>query len=291
MALLLADVSPSPAQTNKDHPVISAYPGAILSRREDAGYSEYHIVTSINPQAKTDEEIIPGFAVHGTLTRLAYENPKGRSALEIFTNYKEALEKAGFTILVECHECGVARNALGRVNEIRYRGSDMRFLNAQLKQGDKETYVAIAMINLRHQIEVLERAEMERGLVVVTPELIEQGLMVDGRVVLEGIYFDTDKSTLKPESDAALRIIANYLTDHPDLKAYIVGHTDGTGAFDHNVNLSRERAATVVTALVDRFAIPGHRLASHGVGPLSPSRTNKNDDGRTRNRRVEMVEM
>ncbi|MDN5941942.1 MAG: OmpA family protein, partial [Nitrospira sp.] len=111
-----------------------------------------------------------------------------------------------------------------------------------------------------------------------------------GRVVLDGIFFDTDKATIKVESKPALDAIATFLADNAALKAYIVGHTDGTGEFGHNMQLSKDRAAAVVAALVNDYKIAPERLAAHGVGPLSPARANKSDDGRTRNRRVELVE-
>lgn len=277
----------------KDHPLIKPYPGSTLSASRDQGFSEFKFVTGTNAAGATDDEKLPNLLVSGQLTQLSYESPADRSLLEVATNYQEALEKAGFGILFTCAEaqCGPLRQVIGRLNGTRYTSPDMRFLTASLKQGDKETYVQINMIRLRHEMYILERTEMERGLVAVTPEAIKQGLLAEGRVVLDGILFDHDKATLKAESKPALDAIAKFLADNPALKAYIVGHTDGTGEFAHNLQLSRDRAVAVVAALVKDYHIPSARLTAHGVGPLSPARTNKNEDGRTQNRRVEMVEM
>jgi outer membrane protein OmpA-like peptidoglycan-associated protein len=279
--------------TLKDHPLIKPYPGSVLTASQDRGFSEFKIVTGTDAAGATDDEKLQNVLVPGNLTRLSYESPRDRSVLEVSTNYKEALEQAGFGILFACADaqCGPLRQVIGRLNGTKLTSPEMRFLTASRTQGDRETYVQINMIKLRHEIYVLERTEMERGLVAVTPEAIKQGLLVDGRVVLDGILFDFDKATLKAESKPALDAIAKFLADNPALKAFIVGHTDGTGQIAHNMQLSKDRAAAVVTALVNDYRIAAARLVAHGVGPLSPARTNKNEEGRAENRRVEMVEM
>jgi len=281
------------AAAPKEHPLIKGYPGSVLVASEDDKFSEFKFVTGANAKGATDDEQLPNVLVSGNLMRFSYDSPKDRSLLEVSTNYKEGLEKAGFKILFECADdgCGPLRAVIGRLNGTKFTAPEMRFLTASLKQGDKETYVQINMIKPRHEIYILERTEMERGLVVVTLEMIQQGLLVDGRVVLDGILFDFDKATLKTESKPALDAIAKFLADNVALKAYIVGHTDGTGEFGHNMQLSKDRAAAVVAALVKDYKIAPQRLAAHGVGPLSPARTNKSDAGRAQNRRVEMVEM
>lgn len=289
-ALMLA--LPTLAAPSKEHPLIKGYPGSTLTVSDDRGFSEFKIVTGIDPQGTTDDRKLGAMTVSGKLHRLSYENPRDRSTLEIVTNYEEALTKAGFKILFKCADaaCGPIHRTIARINGTKFVSSEMRFLSASLIEGTKATYIQINIIKHRHEIYVLEGAEMERGLVVVTPAQIEQGLLADGRAVLDGILFDTDEAKLKPESKAALDGIAKFLADHPSLKAYIVGHTDTTGDFAHNMKLSQERAAAVVNALVSDYKIGAERLAAHGVGPLSPARTNRNDQGRAQNRRVELVE-
>lgn len=278
----------------EDHPLISRYPGSTPTSREDAGFREYKVVTGLNQKGKTDDEIVQSKRVSGELTRLFYENPKQRSPLEIITNYKEALEAAGFQILFECGDTGCgpswASSRWTRVNGMRYVSSQMWYLAAKGQAGGGETYVAISIIKLRHQIDVLQQKAMERGLVTVTAEALDKGLAGSGKAVLDGIVFDHDKATIKPESKAALDVIGKFLKDKPNLKVFIVGHTDGTGTFDHNVKLSLQRAQAVVDALVKEHGIAAARLSAHGVGPLSPARTNRSDQGKNQNRRVEMVE-
>jgi outer membrane protein OmpA-like peptidoglycan-associated protein len=276
----------------KDHAAVSRYAGSTLTRRDDDGHRSYSLVVRVDEKGRSDEEFLVPLRVDGQLTRLAYENPQGRSATEVFANYREALQKAGFQILFACQEkeCGpsYASSRWGRITGMRYFAPDMRYLAAKSSKGGREIYVAVLVAKLRHQVEVVEVAEMQTGL--VTARAIADGLLLDGRVVLDGILFDTDKATIRPESKPALDVIAKYLQDNPALQVYVVGHTDGTGSFDHNLALSRNRASAVSSALSRDYGIAATRLLAHGVGPLSPQKTNQNEGGRARNRRVEMVQ-
>ncbi len=112
-----------------------------------------------------------------------------------------------------------------------------------------------------------------------------------GSVAIYGINFDTAKSDIKPESEPAIDEIAKLLTNKPALKVYIVGHTDMVGEAASNVRLSQARAQAVITALVTRHGIAVSRLIAFGNGPYAPVASNKTDEGRAKNRRVELVEI
>ena len=94
---------------------------------------------------------------------------------------------------------------------------------------------------------------------------------------------------LKPESDAAVAEIAKMLQADPALKVYVVGHTDNVASLDLNMKLSQARADSVVQALVAKHGIAAARLTGRGVGPLCPVASNDAEDGRAKNRRVELV--
>ena len=111
-----------------------------------------------------------------------------------------------------------------------------------------------------------------------------------GRVAIYGIYFDTDSYKIKPESEPTLKAIAELLKTKSSLNVYVVGHTDMTGDLNHNMKLSESRAKAVVDALVKDYGISAKRLIAKGDGPLAPVSTNKTDEGRQLNRRVELVE-
>ena len=109
------------------------------------------------------------------------------------------------------------------------------------------------------------------------------------RALVYGIIFDTDKSEVKPESEAALKQITKLLEQNPSLSVRVVGHTDATGDFNHNIQLSEARAKAVVTALSARMGVSAARLSAHGVGPLCPVASNDTEEGKAKNRRVELV--
>lgn len=291
-ALTLVGATPATAAEVKNHPAVTPYAGSVATRRDDDGHRSYALVTAIDEKGGSDAEILRTLTVEGNVVRLAYENPKDRSAQEIYANYREGLEKGGFQILFACaeKECGpsYASSRWGRVTGLRYHSPEQRYIAAKGSKGGQDIYVAVLVAKLRHQVEIVEVGQMDTGLVTATA--IGEGLKAEGRVVLDGIFFDTDKATLKAESKPALDAIAQYLRDHPALAGFIVGHTDTTGAFEHNMSLSKARAAAVTAALTAQYGIDAKRLAAYGVGPLSPRRTNAEEAGRGENRRVEMVQ-
>ena len=116
-----------------------------------------------------------------------------------------------------------------------------------------------------------------------------KGLGAAGHIALYGIYFDTDKAVVKPESRPTLEQIAKLLTGQPQLNVFIVGHTDNQGAYDYNLDLSRRRAEAVAAELVKSYRIAQTRLRTAGVGFLAPVGSNASDSGRALNRRVELV--
>jgi outer membrane protein OmpA-like peptidoglycan-associated protein len=110
-----------------------------------------------------------------------------------------------------------------------------------------------------------------------------------GHVSIYGIYFDTGKSEIKPESDAAISEIAKLLKNNGALNLYVVGHTDNVGSFDSNMKLSKDRADAVVKALTGKHGIAAARLKPYGVASLAPVTSNDTEDGKAKNRRVELV--
>lgn len=137
-------------------------------------------------------------------------------------------------------------------------------------------------------LNIVEKQAMVQE-VVASAALFQTGLKTSGHVEVQGIFFDTGKSELKPESDAALAEIAKLLKADPALKVYVVGHTDNVASLDLNMKLSQARAEAVVQALISKHAIAAARLIGRGAGPLAPVASNDSEDGRAKNRRVELV--
>jgi outer membrane protein OmpA-like peptidoglycan-associated protein len=119
--------------------------------------------------------------------------------------------------------------------------------------------------------------------------LVEKQLTEQKRAVTYGIYFDFNKDTIKPESEPVLKEIVQAMTDNPDWKLTVEGHTDNIGGDPYNLDLSRRRAAAVKTALVTRYHIAADRLSTNGYGSSRPVETNDTLEGRARNRRVELT--
>ena len=118
-----------------------------------------------------------------------------------------------------------------------------------------------------------------------------QALEATGRVAIHDIHFATGKADILPESSETIGGVAKLLREHPDLKLLIEGHTDNTGDFQKNMQLSNNRAAAVKTYLVRKFNIDGGRLETMGLGQSRPTGTNDTDEGRAKNRRVEIVKL
>jgi len=125
--------------------------------------------------------------------------------------------------------------------------------------------------------------------VVADASSMAKSIKETGKVAVYGIYFDTGKSVLKTESKPALDEISKLLKADPKLKLYVVGHTDNTGVFESNIQLSTERSIAVMHALITQYSVNADRLRSFGDGPTCPVATNETEEGKALNRRVELV--
>ncbi len=116
-------------------------------------------------------------------------------------------------------------------------------------------------------------------------------LVTEGKLVTYGIYFDSGKDVVKPESFGTLRDIANVLKENPDIRVMITGHTDSDGNDDMNLDLSKRRAANVKAYLVKEFSIDAGRMETDGKGESEPIENNGTPEGKAKNRRVEFVKL
>jgi outer membrane protein OmpA-like peptidoglycan-associated protein len=116
-------------------------------------------------------------------------------------------------------------------------------------------------------------------------------LLTEGKLVSYGIYFDVGKDAVKPESYGTLKMIASVLTENPDVKIKIVGHTDSDGADATNLDLSKRRGASVKDELVKSFAIDASRIETDGKGETVPLAANDTPANKALNRRVEFIKL
>lgn len=125
-------------------------------------------------------------------------------------------------------------------------------------------------------------------MVTVKAADMADALSSKGFIDLYGIYFDTDKSDVKPASTATLDEVASLLKIDRALTLEVSGHTDNSGATAHNLELSQARAAAVVQALVSHYGIDAKRLIAKGYGDTKPVAPNDSDANKAKNRRVEL---
>ncbi len=277
---------------SKDHPLISRYPGSKISKYKMQSFDELEI-----PLAKAKEEpwgaLGKSQRVEGKITLIWYELPENRSVLEVYRNYEQALTKAGFMKLFSCNgfqECGPLQNYFHQPFEAGTWASQERQLSAKLARPEGDIYVALRVEEGGAILFVAETKSMEKDMIKVDAKYLQEELARTGHVGVYGIYFDTGKWDVKPESDPALKEVQRLMSMNPALKLYVVGHTDSVGAFESNMDLSRKRAAAVVDVLVKKYGVGPARLRPDGVGPLSPVTSNQTEQGRGKNRRVELVQ-
>lgn len=289
---------------SRDHPLLTRFPGAVIGAYDHKEFDSFRL-----PLGRADDsgEFAHARAVEGETTWIAYEVPQERSTLEIFRSYRTALSGAGFEILWECQtpsECGRYFNS----NYLRFLESPLfgaelavmdpateRYLVAERAGPEGRQWVSLFVYPLpnRHNVarlRVIESEPMAEGLVTVDAETMKREINETGRVALYGILFDTNSSTIHEQSEATLSEISAFLLDNPQVSVYVVGHTDNTGGFDHNMRLSQERAAAVAQALRSEYGVAADRLRPVGVGPVTPVVSNGTEEGRARNRRVELVQ-
>lgn len=283
-------------ENGKDHPLVSRYPGLFIAEYSFAEFDEFTL-----PLAKLNGAT-PEKSQHleGKVTRIAYDGPAGRSILEIYRNYESALQKGGFQILFSCvnnQGCGSGHPTLYKASDDWEWGAGHRYLSAKQSRAEGEVYVSLHIgqwSNLASGsatvLYVIEMKPMEGGRVTVDAAALAGDITKDGHSAVYGIYFDTGKADVKPESGDAIKEIGKLLQSNAQLKLLVVGHTDNAGVLASNMDLSKRRADAVVQALITGYRIAPARLSAQGAGPLAPVASNKSEEGRGKNRRVELVE-
>jgi outer membrane protein OmpA-like peptidoglycan-associated protein len=283
---------------SKDHPLISRYPGSYIAKYLTKTFDEFSL-----PLGPVDEEntITKNQHLEGKITRIVYVAPAGRSVLEVFRNYQAALRKGGFETLFSCgpQGCGstIANAYANSGDSADYWGPEhgIHYISAKLARPEGDVYVSLLIDDqggdsrANAELYVIEVKPMESDLITVNAASLASDIHRTGHASVYGIYFDTGKADVKPASDATLNEIAKLLRGDPNLKLYVVGHTDNQGALDLNMDLSRRRAESVLAALTTKYAVPASRLKAYGCGPYSPVASNESEDGRAKNRRVELV--
>lgn len=291
---------------SSDHPLIPRYEGAeIIAYATQAFTDKAFLVGPAKAYGGLAKNAEATQVLEGKLTQLTYRGPAERTPLEIQRNYQQALQDAGFEVLFECERelCG-GRNfnhAVTTTSPFREYQKEQRYLFAKLARPQGDVYAALYVVlnqagggpnkgRSMAQLEVLEQKAMEQRMTVVEALAMQADIDAKGRVALYGIFFDFDQASMRADSAAQLEEIAKLLKASPALKVLVVGHSDSKGALDYNRELSQRRAQSIVKALVEQHGMAGERLTAVGVGMAAPVASNRSEDGRALNRRVELVE-
>ena len=178
-------------------------------------------------------------------------------------------------------------NAIKKVGGVIQESTPNWWVNAKIVKDGKEAWAQIEKGNGLIWLRIVEKKEMEQH-VVADAAAFGNDIKATGHVAVYGINFDTGKATITPESAAAIGEVAKLLKTDAALKVHVVGHTDNVGSVESNLKLSQDRAAAVVQALVQQ-GIAAARLRPYGCGSFAPVASNDAEDGRAKNRRVEIV--
>jgi outer membrane protein OmpA-like peptidoglycan-associated protein len=253
---------------SKDPPLFTRMPNFYIS---DYKYYDFDAHTFVN--SKGEDVNVEGQRYY--VQYRIQEGTKPPSQLQIIRNYTNAIKKLGGTVEKE--------NVEG-------------YAYMKLQKDNTEIWVHIETSVLTdinpYQLNIIQKGEMIQD-VVASPEVSDifaKEIGEKGKTAIYGIHFDTNKAEIKPESETALKEVSKLLSQNTGLKLYIVGHTDNVGEFDYNMKLSQARAESVVKELTSKYGVASDRVKPYGVGPLSPVASNKMEEGRAKNRRVELIE-
>lgn len=263
-SFVFAAKDPNDSPGSKDPALFSRMTGFHIYRQEVKDFNRFEF-----PAGAGKKESVEG---NHTLT-IYYANDgiTKPSGLQITRNYVNAAKAVGGLVVYEFEDGGT------------------QYAIVKVVKDNKEAWAQIeASENGQYIVNVVEKQLMKQD-VVANAEAMSGSIRDTGRVAIYGIYFDTGKADLKPESEPALAEIVKMLKADPSLKIFVVGHTDTVGQFAANVKLSQDRAASVVNALVSKHGIAAARLTPFGAGPACPVASNKTDEGKAKNRRVELA--
>jgi outer membrane protein OmpA-like peptidoglycan-associated protein len=240
------------AESCKDSPLITRFPGSIINSCENKEYEQADLPWKDGGTKHVEGE----YHYWDIATR------PGTSEIQVFRNFQTAIKNAGFTI-----DYTVSPDQI-----VAHKGSTWIFIDSR---GD-----------YYYQTIVTEK-EMKQEVTADASSLSDE-INKSGQVAVYGIRFETGKAAILPDSESVLGEIVKLLQQNPDLKLRVEGHTDSQGNAAANQSLSEKRAQAVV-AWLTAHGVEAGRLTAKGLGQTKPVEDNSTEDGRAKNRRVELV--
>jgi len=272
---VVATLCAAPALAQLEHPVVKPIRGFVLDKGE----------SSVKDHGKFKfAEVDTGGDAHdlikeGRLWHLKYLKPgldgqpdESFSEVEIVDNYVTATQEMGGQILAPATE-------------------DELYFSVPRSEGGV-TYAFLLAWDGEYTLDIVDEKPLEKRLKFArtTADEMRRGLEQQGSVAVYGILFATDSAALQVGAAAILEDVVRVLQANPELNVEVQGHTDTTGSAEHNLELSRRRAATVMQYL-ELYGISADRLTTGGYGETRPLADNSTEAGRAKNRRVELVKL
>lgn len=267
--LVLGAFSAAAAQSEyEDTPFFTGMPGHMIAEAIDQEFADYNFYDGDTCTTVEGRKYFRAYTLK--------EGASQPSDLQVSRNYANAVRNMGGRVLFEgiCEGADCAENC------------GYQMIVGKVLTDDNELWIEVVPFNdgNDYYLTVVVRATMRQD---VTASVLFEILNREGRVALY-INFDTGKSTIKPESQPIITQIVEMLKANPALKVRVEGHTDNVGSPESNMTLSDERASAVVAAIVAR-GVDAKRLSRAGYGPNRPIADNTTEEGRAKNRRVELV--
>ncbi|MGP1629741.1 MAG: OmpA family protein, partial [Giesbergeria sp.] len=293
----------------RDHPLVQRFPGAVLIGYGQIGHGSLEFQTTTYTGFDLDKGqrryAEPPLSLDGRVTRLWYEAAGSTTAAQLYDSHARALVAQGFQTLYDSAQdkgaapakwvnflasfapgkrdalvnnrtpqvFSAARPASLRTGTFQQDNTTVRLVAVDWPQGDAASkarqgaYIAIDIVEAR----VLR--DLSSPVVAppaATDSALNKALSGPGRATLAGVQFVSGSAQFEEGARAALAGVAAYLKAQPEARLYVVGHTDGVGGIEGNLELSLQRAQAVVEVLERDFTIAPGRLSAHGVGPLAP---------------------
>ncbi len=248
---------------SKDHPLFTRMPGFFISAYKTFDFDRAEFFVEAGKKLERKK-------VEGRKFEIAYQIEKGAkmpSGTEVIRNHQNAFKAIGGKVLWEKQNSGYQTTLY-------------------LKKGGAEYWVDVHPYSMSYNLTIIEVAAMEQK---ISSSAMLDALNKDGFIALD-IHFDTSKATIKEDSLAQVEEIAVLLKANPKLKVSVEGHTDNAGTPEGNRTLSDARAKSVKAAL-EAKGIEAARLQAKGFGQDKPVADNRTEEGRAKNRRVELVKL
>ncbi len=273
------------AEGCKDHPLFTRMPNMHII---GCSNSQFDLRKFPVGPANPDNEPVKSVDVEGSVFWITYEMNEGAtppSGLQIMRNFESAIKKSGGT--VEARYPGWCKAMYNTEGMPDMGNGCMSFaLTMKLIHSGKETWIFLQADDRsgNYLMTISDREAMKQDIAV--NELADK-LTKEGFITLY-VNFDTGKTTIKPDSAKILDDAAAALKLAANIKVEVAGHTDNVGTPEANQKLSEGRAQAVMAALVQR-GVPADRLVAKGYGQTVPIADNRTEEGRAKNRRVELT--